>query len=108
MVSDAKNLFLAGVGAAALTYEKATEVVNQLVQRGKITVEEGRELSEELKIDMKKTVNDTKDSMVNAVNNIKPLTLEDLKSVLSEMNYVTKADIMQLQRAIERLGEKIK
>ena len=53
MVSDAKNIFLAGVGAAALTYEKATDVISQLVERGKLTLEEGKELSEELKRDVK-------------------------------------------------------
>ena len=64
MVSDAKNIFLAGVGAAALTYEKATEVISQLVERGKLTLEEGRELSEELKRDVKNTANDAKESML--------------------------------------------
>ena len=42
MVSDAKNIFMAGVGAAALTYDKATEVISQLVEWGKLTLEEGR------------------------------------------------------------------
>lgn len=83
MVSDAKNIFLAGVGAAALTYEKATEVISQLVERGKLTLEEGRELSEELKRDVKNTANDAKESMLEKVNNIKPLTKEeDRKSVV--------------------------
>ena len=76
MVSDAKNIFLAGVGAAALTYEKATEVISQLVERGKLTLEEGRELSEELKRDVKNTANGAKESMLEKVNNIKPLTKE--------------------------------
>ena len=64
MVSDAKNVFLAGVGAAALTYEKATDVISQLVERGKLTLEEGKELSEELKRDVKSTANGAKESML--------------------------------------------
>ena len=83
MVSDAKNIFLAGVGAAALTYEKATEVISQLVERGKLTLEEGRELSEELKRDVKNTANDAKESMLEKVNNIKPLTKEELNYINS-------------------------
>lgn len=49
MLEEMKKLCLAAVGAAAMTYDKAIEVINDLVQKGKITVEEGKELSEELK-----------------------------------------------------------
>ena len=102
MVSDAKNIFLAGVGAAALTYEKATDVISQLVERGKLTLEEGKELSEELKRDVKSTANGAKESMLEKVNNIKPLS-----DILEEKNYATKADVLELKRIIEKLEEKI-
>ena len=107
MVNDAKNLFLAGVGAAALTYEKASEVVYQLVNKGKLTVEEGKELSEELKKNVKDTATDTKDVVVETIENMKPLNKADIKSILEEMNIATKADIVQLRRAIEKLEEKL-
>lgn len=107
MVSDAKNIFLAGVGAAALTYEKATDVISQLVERGKLTLEEGKELSEELKRDVKSTANGAKESMLEKVNNIKPLTKEELGYILEEKNYATKADVLELKRIIEKLEEKI-
>ena len=107
MVSDAKNIFLAGVGAAALTYEKATDVISQLVERGKLTLEEGKELSEELKRDVKSTANGAKESMLEKVNNIKPLTKEELSDILGEKNYATKADVLELKRIIEKLEEKI-
>lgn len=107
MVNDAKNLFLAGVGAAALTYEKATEVISQLVEKGKFTVEEGKELSEELKRNIKSTASNAKDAVVDTMENIKPLTRDELNSVLDNMNLATKADIIQLQRAIEKLEEKL-
>ena len=107
MVNDAKNLFLAGVGAAALTYDKASDVISQLVERGKLTIEDGRELSEELKRDVKTRANETKDVVVEKMGSVKPLTKEELRSVLDEMNYVTKAELLQLKRAIEKLEEKI-
>ena len=107
MVSDAKNIFLAGVGAAALTYEKTTDVISQLVERGKLTLEEGKELSEELKRDVKSTANGAKESMLEKVNNIKPLTKEELGDILEEKNYATKADVLELKRIIEKLEEKI-
>lgn len=108
MVNDAKNLFLAGVGAAALTYEKATDVISQLVQRGKLSVDEGKELSEELKRNVKSTTTEARDTIVEKMGCIKPLTRDELISILDEMNYATKADIIQLQRIIERLEEKLK
>ena len=103
MVSDAKNVFLAGVGAAALTYEKATDVISQLVERGKLTLEEGKELSEELKRDVKSTANGAKESMLEKVNNIKPLTKEELSDILEEKNYATKADVLELKRIVRRI-----
>ena len=49
MNDDIKNFFLAGLGSAAYTYEKATNLIDEFVQKGKITLEEGKDLSEELK-----------------------------------------------------------
>ena len=43
-----KNIFLAGIGALAYTGEKGKEVIDQLVEKGEITIEQGRELNEEL------------------------------------------------------------
>lgn len=107
MVDDAKNIFLAGVGAAALTYDKAVDVISQLVERGKLTLEEGKELSEELSRDAKNKANDVKESITEKANNIKPLTKEELNDTLNEKNYATKADILELKRIIEKLEEKI-
>ncbi|MCR5770221.1 MAG: aspartyl beta-hydroxylase [Butyrivibrio sp.] len=44
-----KKLLLASVGAVALTAEKADELVGTLVEKGEITVEQGKELNKELK-----------------------------------------------------------
>lgn len=46
-----QNIFLAGVGALSIGGEKAREVIDDLVQRGKVTVEEGRKMNEKLKHD---------------------------------------------------------
>lgn len=106
MVCDTKTIFLAGVGIAALTYDKASSMLSMLVNRGNLTVNEGLELTEELKRDVKETTMQAKDSMAKTINNIKPLTKEDLKNVLTDMNYATKADITKLQRRLESLEQK--
>lgn len=43
-----KNIFLAGIGAMAYTGEKGKEIIDQLVAKGEITLDQGRELNEEL------------------------------------------------------------
>ena len=45
---ELKTLFLAGVGAAAVTAEKTKALVGELVEKGRLTVEQGRVLNEEL------------------------------------------------------------
>ena len=44
-----KNIFLAGIGAMAYTGEKGKEIIDQLVDKGEITLDQGRELNEELR-----------------------------------------------------------
>ncbi len=44
-----KNIFLAGIGAMAYTGEKGKEIIDQLVAKGEITLDQGRELNEELR-----------------------------------------------------------
>lgn len=44
-----KDIFLAGVGALALTGEKATEIVDTLIEKGELTVEQGKDINSELK-----------------------------------------------------------
>lgn len=43
-----KNIFLAGIGAMAYTGEKGKEIIDQLVEKGELTLDQGRELNEEL------------------------------------------------------------
>ncbi len=44
-----KKILLAGVGAVALTAEKASEILDEMVEKGEITVEQGKALNKELK-----------------------------------------------------------
>ena len=40
-----KKFFLAGVGAVAITAEKGQEIIGELVKKGELTVEQGKELN---------------------------------------------------------------
>ena len=54
-----KKILLAGIGTVAVTAEKSKDVLDELVKKGELTVEQGKVLNEELKHNIKKTVNDT-------------------------------------------------
>ena len=43
-----RTVFLAGVGAVAVTGEKAKKLVDDLVKKGELTVEEGKVLNEDI------------------------------------------------------------
>lgn len=96
MMNELKNILLAGLGSAAYTYEKASKLIEDMVQKGKLTMDEGKELSEELKRNIK-----------NKVEDVKPLTKDDLVSTLSQMNFATKDDLQNIKQRLDMLEEKV-
>ena len=56
-----KKLLLAGIGAAALTAEKSQELLDEMVKKGELTVEQGKELNKELRHNISKTIKDRKE-----------------------------------------------
>jgi polyhydroxyalkanoate synthesis regulator phasin len=55
-----RKVVLAGIGALATGYEKSNEIVDELVKKGEITVEQGKALNTELKRKVAETVDDAK------------------------------------------------
>ena len=51
-----KKILLAGIGTVAVTAEKSKEVLDEMVKRGELTVEQGKVLNQELKHNIKDTV----------------------------------------------------
>ncbi|MBP3867008.1 MAG: phasin family protein [Eggerthellaceae bacterium] len=61
-----KNIFLAGIGAMAYTGEKGKEIIDQLVAKGEITLDQGRELNEELQRKASDTTSTIRESALEA------------------------------------------
>lgn len=76
---NVKKLLLVGVGAAATTVEKSKEILDDLVEKGELTVEQGKALNEELKHNIKKTVEE------NVKNTEKADPVEELDELLEKM-----------------------
>lgn len=90
-----KNLLLAGIGTMAYTYEKAQGVVEELVKKGEIAVNEGNQLNEELK----RKAGEFKANKL-------PASVDTLRTVLAEMNLATRQDIDELKKRIEELEKR--
>lgn len=102
MLDDIKNVLLAGIGSAAYSYEKANKLVDDMVNKGKLTINEGKELSEELK----RTIKSKSEAVAEKVSDVKPLTKEDMASLLKEMNFATKDDLCDIKERLTKLENK--
>ncbi len=76
---NVKKLLLAGIGAVAVTAEKSKDLLDEMVEKGELTVEQGKVLNEELKHNIKKTVK----GKVNTDK--KETTAEDITDLLDKM-----------------------
>lgn len=108
MLQEVKKIFLAGVGAAVMTYDKALEIIEQLVARGKLTVEEGKELSEELKKDIKEKAELAKNKASNKIQDLKSVTKDDVNEILKSFDFATKSEIDDIKVRITKLEEELK
>lgn len=100
MMDELKKIFLAGIGSVAYTYEKASVVIDEMVEKGKLTMDEGKELTKELKRNLK-------DTGENFSEKVMPLSKNDIKALLVEMNLATKEDVEELKQRITVLEEKL-
>ena len=78
---------LAGIGAVATTAEKSKEVVDALVKKGELTVEQGKILNEELKHNIKEKLR----------------TPADVETISKDLEKVNKEDLSKLKAKIEEL-----
>jgi polyhydroxyalkanoate synthesis regulator phasin len=93
---ELKKIFLAGVGAIALTAEKSKEVVEELVKKGELTVEQGKVLNEELKRNMQDKLRETlsntdaKAADGNILDNLDRMSPEQIQAIKAKINQMEK------------------
>lgn len=92
-----KKILLAGIGTVAVTAEKSKDVLDEMVKRGELTVEQGKVLNKELKHNLKNTIK-------NNVNvSVKPQSGEELEELLGNM---TADQLADLKDKISQMQEK--
>lgn len=107
MIEEIKKLSLAALGAASTTYEKVSDIIDELVVKGRISVEEGRQISEELKRDLMIKAESAKTKANEKIDEIKPVTRQELNDIINNLNLATKQDIDNLKSKITQIEEKL-
>jgi len=105
LTDNLKKVILAGIGAVAITAEKSKDVLDDMVKKGELTVEQGKVLNEELKHNLKQTVK-------NNVNvKVKVTTPEELSELLDEMTpeqlEALKAQIKEKESTVDSEAEEV-
>ena len=93
--SGLKKVLLAGIGAVAVTGEKSKELLDEMVKKGELTVEQGKALNEELKHNIKSTVKEKV--------NVKTSSPEELDELLDKM---TPEQMALLKQRIDEMEKK--
>lgn len=91
-----RKIFLAGVGAVATTGEAAKSLIDTLVEKGELTVEQGKALNEELKKNAKDKMN--RHVTVHVVN--------EFKDVYSAVDKMSKEELESLKKRLNELTAK--
>lgn len=87
-MDELKKVLLAGIGLTSMTLEKADAFVKELIEKGRLTVEEGKELQSELK---RKGEDEAKE------------LLDQLDVKTKTVQYATKEDVSRLEDKLDAL-----
>ena len=92
-MDEKKKVLLAGIGLTAMTYDKAEKFVKELMDKGRLTLDEGKELQSELK----------RKSQAEAEG-----LLGQIKEKSQSLQYATKEDLQRLEGKLDALLEELK
>jgi polyhydroxyalkanoate synthesis regulator phasin len=84
---EMKKVFLVGIGVVATTAEKTKEIIESLIEKGEITVEQGKIINEELKR-----------NLVESKNKHSPN--KNIEDLLDKLNTLNKEEILVLKEKL--------
>ena len=94
-----RKLIMAGIGAVSMTAEKSQEVLEQLAKKGEEAVNQGKEINEQLRHDVKEAIKENvtvveqkpadKDSILSALEG---LSDEERKEILEKLHSLGKEE----------------
>lgn len=95
MIELVKKALLTGIGVAALSKEKIEDLAKDIVEKGKMTEEEGKKLVDQLL-----------SSSEEARQDLQKQIEEKVQAVLDKMDLAKKSDLDALKLEIEELRKK--
>lgn len=91
---DLKKVFLFGVGAIAKTSEKSKELIDELIEKGALTLEQGKAINEELKHNIQEKIaekeKEINSELIKQIKDMKDLSDEDIKILKEKIKEVEK------------------
>ena len=89
-MDELKKVLLAGIGLTSMTLEKADSFVKELVEKGRLTVEEGKELQSELKRKSEDELKDLTDKINTKTKGVQYATKEDASRLEEKLDTLLK------------------
>jgi polyhydroxyalkanoate synthesis regulator phasin len=92
-----EKAYLAGLGAFSVTKDKAKEIVDELVEKGKITAEEAPKIIKDLVAKAEESRKAIEDRIDKGVEN-----------TVNKLNLATKKDIQDLEKKLDQILKELK
>lgn len=93
---DLKEVLLAGIGAMAITAEKSQQIVDKLIKKGELTMEQGKVLNEELKHKakdkLKASIAKSKLAVESVIDNLDKMSGEEIAALKAKLAEMEKPD----------------
>ena len=102
-----KKLVLAGIGAVAVTAEKGQEVIGELVKKGELTVEQGKDLNKDLQRSFKESMDKRGINIDEITQKISKMSTEELTKIKEQLAAAEKMVSEKLEKASGELEETV-
>ena len=102
-----KKFFLAGVGAAAITAEKGQEIIGELVKKGELTVEQGKEMSKDLQSSFKENMDKRGINIDELSQKISKMSADELAKIKEQLAAAEKVVSEKLMKVEEEAAETV-
>lgn len=100
-----KTFFLAGVGAVALTAEKSQEIIADLVKKGELTVEQGKDLNKDLQRSFKESMDKKGVNIDELSQKLSKMSADELAKIKEQIAAAEKIVSERLKKAEEKADE---
>jgi polyhydroxyalkanoate synthesis regulator phasin len=100
-----KTIILAGVGAVAYSAEKGQEIIGELVKKGEITVEQGKDLSSDLQRSFKESMGKRGIDIDEISEKVSKMSSEELAKIKEQLANAEKLVSERLKKVEEEAGE---